>query len=182
MPFAPAKLSREAVDAIRADYADRSIAIAEICRRYGIGRTTLMRCAEGRLAHLGLVRPPLPRRGVARIREPDAEPDDRAGLIRSIWRTAQAQVRAIESRTLGGGQEPTERERDMRVLAVVARTLRELRAFDRNEDATGEAARAAATDDDPPPRDIDEFRRELARRIDALVASRTGGGGAGEPG
>lgn len=34
-------------------------------------------------------------------------------------------------------------------------------------------------DDDDMPRDIDEFRRELARRIEAFVASRTGQGDAG---
>jgi hypothetical protein len=31
------------------------------------------------------------------------------------------------------------------------------------------------TDDDPVPRDIDEFRETLARRIEAFLAARSGG-------
>jgi hypothetical protein len=37
-------------------------------------------------------------------------------------------------------------------------------------------------DDDDLPADIDAFRDELARRIDAFVASRTGAAGAGGDG
>ena len=118
--------------------------------------------------------------------EPQLEPlphrGDRASLVRQMWRTAEAQVREIEERLQRARQAPDERERDARVLAVLAKTLRELAVLDQaNTDA---AARAAPpqpddADDDPVPRDIDEFRRELARRIHAFVASR---GGAGLPG
>jgi hypothetical protein len=51
---------------------------------------------------------------------------------------------------------------------VATRALRELDVLLRAQQAAGAAP---ATDDDPSPEDIDEFRRELARRIDAMVAS-----------
>jgi hypothetical protein len=106
----------------------------------------------------------------------------RAALVRQMWHTAEAQVREIEERLQQNRQAPDERERDARVLAVLAKTLRELAALDQaNSDAAARAALSQSddADDDPVPRDIDEFRRELARRIHAFVDSR---GGAGLPG
>ena len=119
--------------------------------------------------------------------EPQLEPlpprSDRASLVRQMWRTAEAQVRDIEERLLRDAQPADERERDARVLAVLAKTLRELAALDQaNSDAAARAALSQSddADDDPVPRDIDEFRRELARRIQAFVASRGGAGVAGD--
>jgi hypothetical protein len=55
-----------------------------------------------------------------------------------------------------------------RALGSLTRTLRELNELLGRHSAT-------VVDDDPPPEDIDEFRNELARRINAFVASRTAG-------
>jgi hypothetical protein len=65
-------------------------------------------------------------------------------------------------------------ERAARTLASLARTLRELSLMNN----TGDEPEAAAADDDDDdiPRDLDEFRRELARRINAFVDERTGSG------
>ncbi|MGE0062849.1 MAG: hypothetical protein AB7T86_12325 [Xanthobacteraceae bacterium] len=73
---------------------------------------------------------------------------------------------------------PSDAERAARTLASIARTLRELSLMNRAGDvSTGEGPEAATDhDDDPVPRDLDEFRRELARRINAFVEDRTGGG------
>jgi hypothetical protein len=118
--------------------------------------------------------PPLPRR-TARHKLPQEA--DRQSFIARLWRAAEKQVRDIERRLGEAGQEAGDRERDARTLAVLVRTLRELAAFD--EAAPQQPA--VTEDDDPVPTDIDEFRRELARRIDALVASRTDGADAGKP-
>jgi hypothetical protein len=85
-------------------------------------------------------------------------------------------VREIEDRMrarASGGEagEPAERERDARMLAVLVKTLRELAALDESHKDAARAVQADPTDDDPVPRDIDEFRRELARRIQAFVGS-----------
>ncbi|MDX2238940.1 MAG: hypothetical protein NW203_15360 [Hyphomonadaceae bacterium] len=70
-------------------------------------------------------------------------------------------------------ENPEEGERAARTLASLARALRELAAL---RAADHEAEAETADDDDPIPRDIDEFRRELARRIEAFVGERAHGG------
>ncbi|HTS40751.1 MAG TPA: hypothetical protein VMH84_09460 [Xanthobacteraceae bacterium] len=95
-----------------------------------------------------------------------AEPaGNRTALIKRMWRAADAQVSEIEHRLLCEKPEPSERERDARVLAVLAKTLRELSALDE----TTQDQQAAPADDDAVPRDMDELRRSLARKLEALV-------------
>jgi len=57
----------------------------------------------------------------------------------------------------------TEGERRARTLASLARTLREVMNLRASEEKTRQ-------DDDALPRDIDELRHQLARRLDQLVA------------
>jgi AcrR family transcriptional regulator len=125
---------------------------------------------------------PLPRRNVGRPPARRRLSGDRVALVSRLWRTAEAQVREIEERLALNRQQPDERERDARTLAVLVKTLRELSALDDAKDAAkrGTAPQANTDDDDAGPRDIDEFRRELARRMDAIVAARTADP-AGEP-
>ena len=60
-----------------------------------------------------------------------------------------------------------ETESRARVLASLARTLKEVIRL-REQERGAEDKKAA--DDDAVPRDIDEFRRELSRRLEGLVA------------
>ena len=57
----------------------------------------------------------------------------------------------------------TEAERRARTLASLARTLREVMLLRDREEKSRE-------DDDTVPRDLDELRRQLAQRLDELVA------------
>jgi hypothetical protein len=98
----------------------------------------------------------------------------RAALVQRLWQAADGQVRQLEGRLALEELEPAERERDARTMAVLVKTLRELNALDADSEkqdlkrtGTPEAAAPEANYDDP--RDIDDFRRELARRIAALV-------------
>ncbi len=61
-----------------------------------------------------------------------------------------------------------EAERAARTLAVLTQTLHALQRL-----RCGLSPNTRANDYDDMPRDVDEFRRNLARRIDAFVASRT---------
>lgn len=61
-------------------------------------------------------------------------------------------------------------ERSGRTLAAVARTLQEMSAIAQPDDET--PPDDADHDDDFGPRDIDEFRQELARRIRGIVEAR----------
>ena len=101
---------------------------------------------------------------------------DRRGLLKRLWRAAERQIDEIEGRLARaaepGDQAPRpEPEKDARALAVMARTLRELTALEAEA-----KKRRKAKDQDGTVRDLDTFRRELARRLDRL---REGGDGAG---
>src|SRR5437660_9838052 len=63
---------------------------------------------------------------------------------------------------------PADAERSARTLATLTQTLQALARL-----RCGLPPDGGFDDDDDMPRDIDEFRRDLARRIDAFVASRT---------
>lgn len=61
-----------------------------------------------------------------------------------------------------------ETESRARVLASLARTLKEVMRLREQERGAGDD-NAKAADDDAIPRDLDEFRRELSRRLEGLV-------------
>jgi hypothetical protein len=66
-------------------------------------------------------------------------------------------------------------KRSARTLAAVARTLQEMAALTKPEAEV--MPPDDADDDDPIPRDINEFRRELARRIRGFIEARRLGAG-----
>ncbi len=100
-------------------------------------------------------------------------------LAARVQTAVERELKAIE-RLLGvlGPSDGSESERMARTLASLARTLREVALLN----GRGEGTATDEPDDDPVPRDIDEFRRELARRIEAFVGSRTDDGISREPG
>jgi hypothetical protein len=117
--------------------------------------------------------PAAPHPGAAHLPSDDAaapprEPDDTPIVPRLQSGVARA-LSAIETTlaTLGAGRmHPREMERTARALAALTRTLRELNGLLGQQ----QASQAPAADDgDEPPKDIDEFRLELARRIHAFV-------------
>lgn len=93
-----------------------------------------------------------------------------AALAVRVQRVVERELDAIDQ-ILGaiGAADAAEAERSARTLASLARALKEVMRLAAPDEA------ADADDDDPVPRDLDEFRRELARRIEALAA-----GGAAE--
>ncbi|HEY4773997.1 MAG TPA: transposase [Xanthobacteraceae bacterium] len=187
MPHSPdtiahARATTDSPDTIaraRKDYAEGVKTVLAICREHGMSQNKLYYWVDGARGDGEVA--PLPRRrdGFARPRARLRFGGSRLALVRRMWRTADAQVREIETRILCAAQAPEERERDARVLALLVKTLRELTALDQRERAD---TATDATPDDDGPRDMDEFRRELARRMEAFVDARTAGGvfGAGE--
>jgi hypothetical protein len=116
------------------------------------------------------------RRGYAGGRCTDrcGAPAQRLALAARIQGVVESQMDAID-RVLQalGPSEQGEAERTARTLASLARTLREIAALTQPD----EGAPPDDTDDDPIPRDIDEFRNELARRIHGLIEARQAGAG-----
>jgi hypothetical protein len=161
-------------------------------RRYGEGASvrsiladcrimlhTLYRCLDG--SHpdgSGVAPAPIPlRRAGVRVRH---RMGSRAALVARMWRTAERQVEEIEDRLKATGIALAERESNARTLAIVAKTLRELSAFDEAERSSRKKKAPPDDHDDAVPRNVDDLRRELARRLEAFV----GGGDravSGEP-
>ena len=159
--------SRETIARIRQQYADGDRLVRILAENKGT-KETLYHWVDGGPSDPAQRLPPIPRRTQRRAANDSAEA--RRLLVARLWRAADRQVRDIEQRLKGIGEEPPERERDARALAVLVKTLRELAAFD--EAHTAAQTRTDPDDDDTGPRDIDDFRRELARKMDALVARR----------
>ena len=93
---------------------------------------------------------------------------DAAAIVPRLQSAVARVLPAIEAtiaRLAAGPHHPREMEQAGRALGTLTRTLRELNAL-----LSQHQVRAAADDD--MPEDIDAFRNELARRIEAFVESR----------
>jgi hypothetical protein len=95
--------------------------------------------------------------------------------IERVERAVLAELATVEAMRAELGTVPqrwTDAERTARTLGLLTQTLQHLQRL-----RAGRAPESRSYDDenndDDLPRDIDEFRRDLARRIDAFVASRT---------
>jgi hypothetical protein len=100
----------------------------------------------------------------------------RAAIIDRMWRAVDAELGAVERMRAQLGaqsQRPVDAEKTARTLESIMRTLKEV---DRLRFAVEAPAATDDDDYDDMPRDLEEFRCELARRIDAFVASRAGAG------
>jgi hypothetical protein len=148
----------------------------------GLTRTAVHRCLTGDYPDgSGAAPAPIPLRyGGARAShdKTSRRKTGRAALIARMWHAAERQVDEIEQRFQGLGLERGERESEgnARTLAVVARTLRDLAAFDEAGKARDRRPRrndAPKDDNDETvPRNIDDLRRALAQKLDAFVAGR----------
>lgn len=155
----------DAVLRARQMYADGA-PLKDIIASTGLTREMLYRWLDG-----GGLLPRLPRRHGGRERA--RRKRGRAAMIDRIMRAADKQARAISRRLAEDGVPLTEREQQTRSLAVLARTMRELIAL---ETAEAEAQKLQTkANDDSIPRDIDELRRELTRRLNALLDARQAG-------
>ncbi|MFG1478623.1 hypothetical protein V5F53_08120 [Xanthobacter sp. V4C-4] len=165
----------------------QGVPIADICARTGLSTGAAYHWIDREVGADGSVRlQPIGRRAaktfksaaaaatsVAGRPSPVAAP--RARLLARLWRAAERQVEEIETRTRrvagaeGTSRAPADSEKDARALALIARTLRELVA------AEDDAAKPAKDADDTV-RDLDEFRRELARRLERMREEQAGAG------
>jgi hypothetical protein len=145
----------------RRRYAD-GVPVTAIIAETKLSHGMLYACLDGTIdPAAGL--PRIPRRNATLGRRRRAPKAARVSLVNRLWSAAERQAYDIEQRLIAEKQAPDERERDARVLAVLVKTLRELAAFDAEHGETdvNEA-------DDEFPRDADELRRDLARRIAGL--------------
>ncbi len=79
----------------------------------------------------------LPRRREVLRKRHRALKTDAASLVNRLLRTAERQVREIETRLSAREQPPVERERDVRMLMHLTRALRDLQALQKPSEAAG---------------------------------------------
>jgi hypothetical protein len=109
--------------------------------------------------------PPVKRSATERADDPP--PATGIALVERVTRAVERELSQIEVIVGGHHVKPgqrTEAERRARTLASLARTLTEVRRL------RAEEHRLKPKDDDARPRNTPEFRLELARRLDRLVA------------
>lgn len=169
-------------------YEQTMVPVREIAALFGVSPTTLQdrivawgwqrrrydtRSVDLLIARRGPAKPGAPQ-DAAPSALPPALPQDRAAVAARVQEVVERELTAVE-RVLDvlGPSDRDEAERTARTLASLARTLREVALINRTE----EAAVPDDADDDPIPRDIDEFRRELARRIRNFIEVRRNGAG-----
>lgn len=193
MAFAKKTFTPEQIEAARVLYENPQTPLDEVAASLKITRRTL----EARIAEWGWpLRTTSPQRNRGRARskssgrrakrtstarkqsKPDARPRSdttrrpvasREALAVRVQRVVERELDAIDSiLSVLGAADSTEAERSARTLASLARALKEVMRLAAPEQATD------PDEDDPMPRDLDEFRRELARRIEALAAEAEG--------
>jgi hypothetical protein len=96
--------------------------------------------------------------------------EERVHMVERMMRAAERQIREIEERLAGTQQEPGATERDARTLAVLARTMQSLTALDALHEKG--PPKPKAPKNESVPRSIDELRRSLARKLEAIIAER----------
>lgn len=164
MPVTP-----ETVELARQRYAEDA-SIKDILRETGLGAGTLYRCLDGCPDKKGEPRlAPLPRRRDVKGKRRRALAGNRSSLVARLWRTAERQVRDVEERLRRAEVAPGERERDARLMAILVKTVRELAVIDEMRAQPGADAERGGEDEDIS---LDDYRRELAERIDAIIAGR----------
>ncbi|ARQ00932.1 hypothetical protein [Pseudorhodoplanes sinuspersici] len=99
--------------------------------------------------------------------------EDRVALVNRMMKAAERQVCDIEMRLAGMQQEAGDRERDARTLAVLAKTMQSLTALDALHEKG--APKPKAPKNESIPRSIDELRRSVAQKLEAIIARRDSG-------
>jgi hypothetical protein len=161
-------LTRERVVAIREMYAE-GFTVARILAHCQTSLGTLYACLDGAPFGLdGEQWPTMPRRRQTLHQKRRALKADAVSLTNRLTRTAERQVRDIEMRLSARAISPTDRERDVRMLGILTRTLRDLQVLHR---ALPPAGDAESVNYDELPADIDDLRQELTRKFQAMAAS-----------
>jgi hypothetical protein len=170
-------LSTETVREIRRRYAE-GVVVSVICAEFGVKSWQVYQCADGGPAGAERL-PPLPRRRLPAVQRGRRLGNAaRRAMIARLWHSAHDEVDELSQRLAraAGAAPDGERERNTRLLATLARTLQQLMALDPMPTSRPAKKDVPRDDDDSVPRDLDELRRELARRVDRL---RRGRGAAG---
>lgn len=181
MAFTRKLMPRDNVAEARQLYENTLVPVKDIAALLGFSRNTLLRRIEEwgwkkrqqgslDLTRLGrdsrgrarAVRQARPRKGSG---EPPQSEAERKTLAERIQAVAEREIAAVEQiiKALAGSDQ-VQAESAARTLACLARTLRELVQLDVT------TTHPEPNHDESIPRDLDELRRSLARKLEALIA------------
>jgi len=114
----------------------------------------------------GRALPPIPRRRQVLGKRRRTLKADPVSLAARLWRTCERQARDTENRLKSLDGPPD--ERDIRMLALLVRSLRDLMRLEIARGSTREEA------DEDALEDVDALRAELSRRLEAMRLSALG--------
>jgi hypothetical protein len=160
-------------------YEDTSVPVADIALSLGLGQTTFLNRVKlwgwkprrAKLADLdAAAKAKVPLEEIREIAKPAKEELQKISLLGRVRAAVESEIVAIEnvlSRVEAARLRSTDAERAARTLATLVRTLKELTALENPQDKREE------TESEPSDevRDLEEFRRNLAERLDRLRAS-----------
>lgn len=164
----------------RALYEGTGVPVRDIADMLGIGLTTLHRKIKlwgwiprnARLRGLdAAAKAEIPLEEISALAAPHVVTVENETLIHRVRAAVEREIGAIESvlaRVEGAQLRSTDAERAARTLATLVKTLREVAALQRDE-KTEEASSDSGEDEF---RDLEDFRAELAERLDRLRRSR----------
>lgn len=166
-------LTPERVERMRRMYAE-GFTVSRILAHCATSLGTLYACLDGQPFGLDGPRwPPLPRRRVVVGKRRRALKGDAASLTNRLVRTAERHARDIELRLNAGTLDGPERERDVRMLATLTRSLRDLERM--RETGDGAPARGAPDAADGFSHDdLERLRADLLLRLDAAAETADG--------
>ena len=162
------------------EYEETDKPVQQIADGLGCAKTTFFRLVKEQGFKRRLLRA-LPLRQVdpADNDVPTAPTGDAAAAMRArLMGIVQCTVGTLENaaQTANGEDSAAQAERISRVASSLARTVQDLTRLRTPAEAPTTQPHGRDDDDDLPPRHPDEFRRELARRIEAFVARESDAG------
>ncbi len=95
----------------------------------------------------------------------------RTQVVERLWNAAESQVCKIEQRLQAIDPTKLQVEHNARALGLLAKVLKELVSIERIMN-TPKNATAEIEDRDAPPRNLEQFRQELEKRLDAMRQGR----------
>lgn len=170
-------LDRARVLLAREMYAE-GFTVSRILAHCRMSLGTLYACLDGvPFGQDGERMDPVPRRRQVTGKRRRALKADDVSLVNRLLRTAERQVRDIETQLSAREQAPVERERCVRMLTSLTRALRDLQVLRKQAAAARGSGFVDDEDEDMLPADVDAIYRELAHKLDAMAA---GGGAAAD--
>lgn len=170
----------EALAHARHLYEDTGMPVADVAKYLDISQTTFYnrnkkwgwRPRNRKLAELDdAAKANVPLQEIREIAAPAVKTVEKISLLARVRSAVENEIVKIDDvlqRVESAHLRSSDAERAARTLATLVRTLKELTALEKPDTKTGEEAKTQESDEF---RDLDEFRRSLAERLDRLRAS-----------